>query len=96
MCVKDQTTREVLVLEFIKQMDPFMCLRMGAWGPTLDLSIGQREWLLQKLRGALSFEAEIQQQWAWGHLLQSQRERRRLPPRRNPRERHWSPQLRGL
>lgn len=36
---KDDTTREIPVLEFIKQRDPFIRLRTGSWGQTLDLSI---------------------------------------------------------
>lgn len=36
--VKDDTTREILTLEFIKKKDPFMPLKMGMWGSALDLS----------------------------------------------------------
>lgn len=38
--VKDVTSREVPIMEYTKQNDPFMYLRAGAWGPTLDLLIG--------------------------------------------------------
>lgn len=40
--IKDETMRLVPVLEFIKKRDPFIHLKMGAWDPTLDFSIGQQ------------------------------------------------------
>lgn len=39
---KDETTREVPVMKYIKQNDAFMHPRTGAWGRTLDLSIGNQ------------------------------------------------------
>lgn len=38
---KDEVERKVLMMEYIKQNDPFKHLRPGSWGLTLDSSIGK-------------------------------------------------------
>lgn len=40
--VNDETMWEVPVLNFMRQRNPFMLLKKGVWGPSLDLSIGQQ------------------------------------------------------
>lgn len=39
---KDEVERKVLMMEYIKQNDPFKHLRPGSWGLTLDSSIGKQ------------------------------------------------------
>lgn len=59
MFVKDETTREVPAMEFIKQNDPFMYLKTGAWGLTLDLPNWQASHGCCKGQGgALAFKAK--------------------------------------
>lgn len=75
--VKDETTWEVLVLKFIKQKDPFMHLRIGVLGPSLDRSTGQQATAAARaVRVPLikRFSAKKLKRW----LLQSWRGRRGL------------------
>lgn len=50
--VKEDTTREVPILNFIRQKGPLMCLKKCAWGPRLDSSIGQQVVAASKATGA--------------------------------------------
>lgn len=48
---KDETEREVPIIEYIKQKDPFMRLRTSTLGPTLDLSIGKQAMATARAEG---------------------------------------------
>lgn len=39
--VKDEEAGEMPAKEYIKLKDPFMHLKTGSWGPTMDLSVGK-------------------------------------------------------
>lgn len=53
--VKDEVTRVVLLMKYIKQNEPFMRLRPGLWGPTLNLSIGKQATAAAKATGVPLF-----------------------------------------
>lgn len=48
---KDETEREVPIIEYIKQNDHFMRLRTSTLGPTLDLSIGKQAMATARAEG---------------------------------------------
>lgn len=53
--VKDKTAREVSLMKYSKQDDPFMRMRLGLWGPTPDLSISKQAMAAAKDVGVTLF-----------------------------------------
>lgn len=101
--VKDGAMGEVSSMKYVKQDDPFVRLRPGLWGPTLDLSVRKLAIVAGKAAGVPLFlkpgsrklRRESQQclkrtRRRKGRVLQSRRERRRsLRPRELLRRNYW-------
>lgn len=95
--VKDDITREVPVLKLIKQRDPFMCLKTGTWGLTLDLSVESMPWLLRRFTGMPMVRKQKAQRRKGKEIAPlNSKGKEKAPSRRNPRERWQSAQLNGL
>lgn len=50
--VKDEGLQEMPAKEYTKRKDPFMRLKTGPWGPTMDLSVGKQVVAAARIVGA--------------------------------------------